>query len=384
MTPPPRGFPDIEYRNRLGRAQSLMARADLAAMLLTSEAEIRYFTGFLTRFWESPTRPWFVIIPADGDPVAVIPCIGADLMVQSRSSDIRTWQSPVLKDDGIALLASTLVDLLPKGSQIGVPMGPETHLRMPLHSWADLQARASALRFVGDANILRQLRMFKSPAEVEKIRFACGIADRAFARVPEIARTRVPLERVFRDFQRLCLEEGADWIGYLAGGAGTGGYRDVISPASDRTLQAGDVLMLDTGCVWDGYLCDFDRNFAIGDVQAKTHAAHAHLIEATQSAFEMARPGIRTCDLYQAMKAALSGHAMAGRYGHGLGMQLTEWPSIFPDDQTVLAEGMTMTLEPAVSLGAGRMLVHEENIVITKTGAAYLSRPADTPLPRLN
>jgi Xaa-Pro aminopeptidase len=69
---------------------------------------------------------------------------------------------------------------------------------------------------------------------------------------------------VFRRFQMLCLEEGADWVPYLAGAAGQGGYFDVISPATDAPLAPGDVLMLDTGAIRDGYFCDFDRNYSVG------------------------------------------------------------------------------------------------------------------------
>ena len=66
----------------------------------------------------------------------------------------------------------------------------------------------------------------------------------------------------------------------------------------------------------------------------------------------------------------------AGRLGHGLGLQLTEGLSLIPDDHTELRPGMVLTLEPGLPTGEGRMRVHEENIVITETGAAYLSTPA--------
>ena len=68
-----------------------------------------------------------------------------------------------------------------------------------------------------------------------------------------------------------------------------------------------------------------------------------------------------------------------GRLGHGLGMQLTEWPSFIPDDHTVLEQGMVITLEPAVAIPSGGMLVHEDNFVIRKNGAEQISpRAPDT------
>ncbi len=57
-------------------------------------------------------------------------------------------------------------------------------------------------------------------------------------------------------------------------------------------------------------------------------------------------------------------------------MQLTEWPSLIPDDHTVLELGMVLTLEPGINTGAGRIMVHEENIVITDNGAVFLSERA--------
>ena len=70
-----------------------------------------------------------------------------------------------------------------------------------------------------------------------------------------------------------------------------------------------------------------------------------------------------------------------GRLGHGLGMQLTEWPSHTPDDDTVLQPGMVLTLEPGLGIAPGRTLVHEENIVIREQGCELLSRRAPPELP---
>jgi len=367
-----RGFPDTEYRARVAAAQTRMAKAGLAALVLTTEPEVRYFSGFLTRFWESPTRPWFLIVPATGDPIAVIPSIGAPVMARTWVRDIRSWRSPDLHDDGISLLIDTLNEVA-AGGPIGTPSGHETHMRMPREN---VERLSNAVRLTGDQGIMRSLRMVKSEAEIDKIRTACAIAGRAFDRVPEIARAGVPLSQVFRDFQRLCLDEGADWVPYLAGGAGPMGYDDVISPASDTPLAHGDVLMLDTGLVYDGYFCDYDRNFAIGDANPTAKATHARLIDAVEAAMECAKPGATAADLFHAMDRILTGGAGgsdAGRYGHGLGMQLTEWPSLIPDDHTMLEVGMVLTLEPGAATKGGLMLVHEENIVIRAGGPERLS-----------
>ena len=372
-----RGFPVAEYEARLARAQALMDQAGLDALILTTEPEVRYFTGYLTRFWESPTRPWFLIVPRQGRPVAVIPSIGAALMGKTWVEDIRTWSAPDLVDDGVTLLIDTLRELA--AGPVGVPMGHETHLRMPL---ADFERVQGAVTITHDHGIMRRLRMVKSAAEVDKIRTACAIAGRAFDRVGEIAGAGVPLDQVFRDFQRLCLEEGADWVPYLAGGAGPLGYDDVISPATDAPLQTGDVLMLDTGLVHDGYFCDYDRNYAVGPVEAAAHRAWETLMRATQAGFDAAKSGARACEVFRAMDAIVGG-GDAGRLGHGLGMQLTEWPSFIAGDDTLLEPGMVLTLEPGVALPGGGIMVHEDVIVVTEAGAEQLSPTAPDRLPEI-
>ena len=376
-----RGFPEQEYKARVAAAQARMAKAGLGALLLTAEPDVRYFTGFLTRFWESPSRPWFLVIPASGAPVAVIPSIGAALMQSCWISDIRTWAAPDPEDDGVTLLAETLRELV-GGGMVGLPSGRESYLRMPLMDFDRLK-RVSGLEFAPEGGIMAGLRQVKSEAEIGKIRHICTIAGRAFDRLPEIACDGVALAQVFRDFQRLLLQEGADWVPYLAGGAGPDGYKDVISPASEAPLQEGDIMMLDTGAVWDGYFCDFDRNFAIGQVSDTAQTAHNQLIEATNAGLEAAKPGARACDVWQAMADIVGGGDTAGRLGHGLGMQLTEGLSLTAWDQTVLQAGMVITLEPGIPTTAGRMMVHEENIVIRDAGPQMLSPMANADLPVL-
>ena len=72
-----RGFEISEFETRMVRAQEIMHRRNLDAIWVTTPQNIRYFTGFDSQFWESPTRPWFVVVPREGKPIAVVPEIGA-------------------------------------------------------------------------------------------------------------------------------------------------------------------------------------------------------------------------------------------------------------------------------------------------------------------
>jgi len=385
MSTPPRGFPDTEYQARTQRAQALMAASGLDAMLLTTEADICYFTGFLTQFWQSPTRPWFLIVPATGKPVAVIPEIGAALMNRTWLDDIRTWPSPRPLDEGVSLLADSLAELCGPSGRLGIPMGPETHLRMPLADYDRLCKHLPGVAINDASDVIRKLRMVKSPAEIEKIAWASRQVSRVFEDLPAILVPGMSEREIFRRFKTACLDAGLDNVPYLVGGAGPGGYSDIISPPSERQIVSGDILMLDTGAVFDGYYCDFDRNYAFAPVPEEARRAYDILYEATEAGFAAARPGALCRDVFNAMQSVLEkGGAQGndvGRLGHGLGMQLTEWPSLTPEDATPLQPGMVLTLEPAMTFAPGKSMVHEENIVIEADGAGWLTRRAAPELP---
>ena len=386
-TAPERGFPDAEFEARTQAAQARMAQMDLEGILVMSEPEVRYFTGFQTLFWQSPTRPWFVFVPVQGKPIAVIPEIGAALMRNCWVEDIRSWSAPAPKDDGISLLRDLLAPIAARGGRIGVPKGHETILRMPLGDWERLMGGLPGLQIADATGLVQGLRMVKSEREIEKLRHICGIGSACFDQVPEFVEAGQPLDGVFRAFKQRALGLGADDVPYLVGAAAPGGYVDVISPPSDRPLQQGDVLMMDTGCVWDGYFCDFDRNWAIGEAADAARRAYDVLWRATEAGLAAAKPGNTCRDLFQAMSGVIAelddSGGDIGRLGHGLGMQLTEQPSHAVFDETVLTENMVLTLEPSLSYGDGLMMVHEEDIVVQVGGAELLTTRAPDQLPVL-
>lgn len=376
-----RGFPASEFATRTRNAQALMAAQGLDGLLLMTAPEVQYFTGFRTLFWQSPTRPWFVFIPATGGPIAIIPEIGANLMRRTWVADIRTWPAPRPGDDGISLLTEALSAC----DRVGIMKGHETQLRMPLGDWERLMQALPAVSFADATGLVQSQRMVKSAAEIDKLATICAIGSATFAQVPQFAREGVPLEEVFRAFAREALAQGADGAPYVVGASAQGGYADVISPPEDTPLAGGDILMLDTGLVWDGYYCDFDRNWAVGRAGDPARRAYDVLWRATEAGIAAARPGNSARDLFVAMSKVIAemddSGGDVGRLGHGLGLQLTEQPSLADFDRTELKENMVITLEPSLSYGDGQMMVHEENIVVTGQGGHLLSTRAAPELP---
>ncbi|HIG24657.1 MAG TPA: aminopeptidase P family protein [Acidimicrobiia bacterium] len=380
---PVRGFTDQEFLQRTMAAQTMMAAQGLDALLVCTEPEVRYFTGFHTPFWQSPTRPWFVILPAAGKPIAVIPGIGGASMAATWVDDIRTWPAPQPNDDGVSLLVGCLRETAGPQGKIGLPMGPETHVRMPLNDFD--QIRAQVGEFVDATAIIRSLRMVKSPAEIAKHQQICHIVSDAFDALPGLLATGMTERQAFAAFRSEILRQGADDVPYLVGATGPGGIDDIIRQPTDRIISAGDLLIFDTGSTFDGYFSDFDRNFAFGHADQGAQDAYQAVWEATEAGFAAIAPGATTTEVFHAMNNVLQGHGSlgndVGRLGHGLGMQVTEWPSHTASDDTIIEENMVLTLEPGLLWAPGKTMVHEENLVVTAHGAQWLSRRAAPELP---
>jgi Xaa-Pro aminopeptidase len=382
---PPRGFSRQEFEKRTERAQRFMHDQRLDALLLTTEPNVRYFTGFFSQFWESPTRPWFVVVPLEGKPIAIIPEIGAGGMAATWLEDIRTWPAPRPEDDGISLLSAAINDLAVRFGRLGVPLGHESLLRMPAGDFQKLTESIRPVEIADSTPLLRRLRNIKSEEEIAKVRFACDLTSAAFEDLPNSLRPGETERENCKRFRMDLLLRGADHSPYLISGSGPGGYDSIIMGPTDRVLESGDVLIIDTGTTFDGYFCDFDRNFAFGGASERVQRAYRTVFDATEAGFAVSRPGNTFSDLWRAMWTVLeAGGALGnevGRMGHGLGMQLTEGPSVTPNDHTPLEPGMIVTLEPGMTFAPGKQMVHEENIVITETGAEMLSRRAPAEIP---
>ena len=387
---PQRQFLLTEFEQRLARAQTMMRALKLDAVLLTTETNVRYFSGYFTQFWQSPTRPWFLILPLKGKPIAVIPTIGVVGMSNTWVEDIRAWPSPFPEDDGVSLLSQTLADLPKRFGRLGMTLGRETHLRMPQQQVQSLYA-SNHFDLVDVSREVLHLRSLKSAAEINRVAHICGVTSNAFAELPNFARVGMTEREVVAAFRMELLHQGADHSPFIVSSSGPDGYDDIIMGPTDRLVESGDVLIIDTGTVWQGYFCDFDRNWCFGDCSDETKSAYTTVYQATNAGFEAAKPGNTTSDLYRAMWPIMhAGGALGndvGRLGHGLGSDLTEWPSNTATDDTVLEVGMIMTLEPGMSYlnksGQVKQMVHEENIVITEEGAQWLSIRAAAELPLL-
>ena len=385
--PPKRGFTSSEFETRLIKAHKIMHKHQLDVLLLTMPANIRYFSGFDTQFLHSPTRPWFLVIPFGEEPIAVIPEIGKSVMQSTWIKNISTWHSPNPKDDGISLLSSIINEKNGKNNRVGAELGREMSLRMPLIDFNILKTKTNA-KIVDGTPAIWEVRMTKTEAEITHINHICKITSQAYNDLPNFLRIGETEKDAADKLKMDIIRRGADTIPYMPVVSGENGISQIISGPSDRVLSNGDVLFIDTGSTYDGYFCDFDRNFAIGKVSDTVSKTYELLWEATEAGINAAIPGATTGDIWKEMNKVIESQLTirnnVGRLGHGLGLQLTEPPSHTFNGKTKILKNMVLTIEPGIEYLPGKTMVHEENIFISDDGPVLLTIRAQKELPKIN
>ncbi|BCP55244.1 dipeptidase [Kaistia sp. 32K] len=382
-----------EYRQRVKDAQALMAENGLDAVFATSEFNFRYFTGDITQGPIQGGRPRSVLIPAKGDPIAVL-ARGVDDAIRETTwvKEVRSWPGPAPEDEGVTEIIKLVSELTGPNARIGIEMGPESRLGWPVADFLRI-ARGIAPREFVDANtpVFMRLRQVKSAAEVARIRRVCEIVSEGYARLPQLLRIGQTEIEACRAFEATCYALGVDKTRVVGISERGGHLRTFVGP-TDRVLAEEDILFLDTGCMIDNYCCDFNRHFAFGSVDPASHKAYDIIWQATEAGIAAVKPGVTTSDVWHAMNAVISGKIGAntsntfGRMGHSMGMAGTELPSIAPGDLTVLKPGMILNIEPSTIYecyfdGSRKLMVHEEDVVVTETGCEVLTRRTPLSMP---
>ena len=387
---PPDEYPRFavaEFEGRVEAARRRMRLLGIDAILVTSEANFRYMTGYILQSPVQIARPRYFVLPLDGEPCAIVPKTNIDGMRQtSWVRDLRSWVAPNPADDGLSLVSDALRAATGSHGCFGAELGQESRLGMPVLDLLRLQEMLAPAQFVDAEVVFRQVRMIKSEAEIERIRRICHIVSQAFAELPGLLSMGDTEWSACRRMQLDLVRRGAHRTPHITGVSGFNGYTNINTGPTARSLEKNSILTIDTGCCFDNYWCDFNRNFAFGTAVDSVHEAYRVLFNATEAALTIVKPGRTTSELYAEMYRALSNRGVAGgtvgRMGHGIGLLAPEPPSISESDHTVLKAGMVLTLEPSVSFTAPgrsgapeeRIMVHEENIVVTQDGCELLSQ----------
>lgn len=374
-------FSTEEYADRHRRMQRELAGASLDALLVSGDDNIIYFSGarsLLPRLIQ--TRPLFFLLPTDGEPVLLIHASRlTDTRINSPVSDLRAYTTPHDAPYGsapVALLADLLRERRLPASRIGVELGHDTRMGMPVADFESLKRALPEARFQDAAVAIWNVRMRKSPGELALLRRSAEITGAARQRTFAALKPGMTDREVLRLFFRHMLEEGGDRpsFGFAAAGP-VSEERPIFGLPTGRRLEKGDLICLDGGCWVEDYSCDYDRLAVLGKPTARQLDLYRTLYELHRSMLELFRPGVRTSEIYLrfARECARRRLPNAGKIaGHGMGLLLGEPPRIAEWDDTLLEPGTVCSSEPHF-LPPDGAYVWEDVLVITEQGHELLT-----------
>ena len=295
--------------------------------------------------------------------------------------DIRSWEG--FMPEAIPALAGAIRDAGLANGRIGAELGFKQRMGMPFNEFIRLREMVPGAAFVDAADLLWELRMIKSPAEVaylrESIRITCEAYDAAFA----AARPGMTEREVYRDFTVALLQRGAERLGYITVTSGEGNYHRRTGGPTDRKLEEGDLLWFDGGCTYFGYWADLSRMVAVGSCSREQAEAYRNIMAVVQMTLEEVKAGNPIGGIDRRARAELKRlgypYGSASRVGHGIGLDQTEPPSIIEGVEAPLRAGMALSTEPTYLAGHGLYQI-EELYAVTETGYDLLTHPAPAEL----
>lgn len=351
------------------RLYRLLPPAGLDAVALNPGPSLTYLTGLGFHLMERPT----VLLASPDKPTAlVVPQLE---MAKVQGSQVKLQAFPFGDDPatwGDAFVAAARALGL-DGARIGVEPA-----RMRVLELRFLEAAMPNAQIIAADAALSGLRMQKDSSEVAAMREAVRIAQRALQATLPVIRAGITEQAIASELMIQLLRAGTD-AGVPFGPIVSGGPHsaDPHASPSERPLQEGDMLVIDWGASYHGYISDLTRTFAIGDVEPEYERIHALTLAANEAGRKASRPGIAAGQVDAAARAVIEaggyGPYFFHRVGHGIGMEGHEPPYMFGANPLVLEPGMAFTVEPGIYLPERGGVRIEDNVVITGDGAETLS-----------
>lgn len=346
--------------NRLSRVRGRLEEIEADAFFLTSLPDIRWacgFTGSNGLLVVGPASAHFVTDGRYTDQ-AQAEVEGADVHVgQDGLSD-------VVEDEG--LLASFSRVAFQADS---VSVSKRDALAEDFES----------VRWVPATQVLTRVVAAKEAAEVERIRAAQSITEAVFQEIIDLIEPGMTEQEVAAEIVYRHLKRGAETMAFdPIVASGPNAARPHARP-TDRTLREGDFIVLDMGCFRDGYASDMTRTVALGAPPPEARRGYDAVLRAQETALEAARAGLTGKELDAVAREVLEEAGLEEEFshslGHGIGLQVHEWPRVSRTNEEELPAGACVTIEPGVYVPEEEFGVRIEDImVLREDGAENLTR----------
>ena len=389
------------------RAAGMMRKAGLDALISTSPASAAYLTGYtcwidplFKEYMGSPGAsaylvPQYTLVTPDRGPALILNPVFAVNASGLRLGEVRTYGKPSIDMDaapgdmgdddcrlhqllrqssGLENPTDALVALLRDEGLGDAIIGVEMEVLHPEHREALLGALPEAV-FKDCTNLIRLMRMVKSPREIALLETAAGISEHAAALSLAMARPGHSVQELVERYRVVTASMGAAFDHLCYGDRGRG-----IATRTQYVLERGDFLYVDYGCVYEGYYSDAGVTLVLGGLDSGMMEKYRALVDCEARAIELIRPGVRSSVIADTMQSVLrdAGISHSFPHGHGVGLEVRDYPIIVPEnglrirDECVdvssdlaLEEGMVICLEASVFAFGSGSLHCEQSVVVT-------------------
>jgi len=353
------------HRERLRRAAAEAAERGLDALLITPSPDYAYLLGYRAPAMERLTC---LVVPADGQPVLVLPRLEEPLARHGLGEladalEIVAWDET---DDPIRAV-QVLV-----GSALRVGVQDQMWARFALR----LQAALDPAQMVAAGATMSALRQVKSADEIDLLRAAASAADNAMLGITAERLSGRTEAEVSRRIRELLIEAGHDDAGFAIVASGPNSASPHHAP-DQRVIGVGDAIVLDIGGMRAGYTSDTSRTAFVGDPPPDFEALHAVLRDAQAAACAAVRPGVPASHIDAVARDLITdagyGDAFLHRTGHGIGMETHEEPYIVSSNPEPLVAGNAFSVEPGIYIRDTWGARIEDIVICTDTGGERLN-----------
>jgi Xaa-Pro dipeptidase len=356
-------------QSRFDRLNASLQDSDLDAVILNPGPTLTHLTGLRFHLME---RPVVLMCAKDQDPAIVLPELELQ-KVASLPYRLQVFAYPENPAEWDSAFRKAAQALGLDGKRIGVE--PR---QLRLLEFRHVKAGAPEADYPDGSEVFASLRLRKDPDEIEAMRRAVRIAQDALEATLPLIKMGMTEKELSSELVVQLLRQGSEpempFAPIVSGGPNAANPH--ASP-SDRRLQAGDLLVVDWGATYDGYISDLTRTFAVGEVEQEYHKIHKIVQEANAAGRAAGKPGAPCADVDKAARQVIEnagyGQYFTHRTGHGIGMEGHEEPYMRGDNMQLLEAGMAFTVEPGIYLPGRNGVRIEDNVVITQTGVDVLS-----------
>jgi len=363
-----------EFMARIARAQAAMRANAIDALWLNAGTNLFYFTGMR---WHPSERMVGAILPANGALSYLAPAFeeGTLLDYMQVEGPIHTWQE---HESPYALFAERVAQLT-DAPRIGIDEST------PFFIANGMRQAAPTLDLVDAKVVTAYCRARKSPAEIALMQRAKDMTMAVHIATASILREGITTVEVADFIDRAHRKVGAPAGSYFCivlFGAATAFPHGV---SYVQTLKPGDTVLIDTGCKLHHYISDITRTYVFGTPSERQR--HFWNLEkaAQQAAFDAAQLGVPCEQVDAAARRALAAAGLGPEYqlpglphrtGHGIGLDIHEWPYLVGGDTTPLDMGMCFSNEPMICVPGEFGIRHEDHFYMTQDGPRWFTQPA--------